>query len=62
MGVLFNAVAPGPTGSTGEPMTAAEVAAENAAYPLGLGGPPRRAIEIGRRDRSSRRCPNLHIA
>lgn len=38
-GVLVNTVAPGPTGSTGEPMTAAEIAAEIAAYPLGLGGP-----------------------
>lgn len=39
LGVLVNTVAPGPTGSTGEPMTAAEIAAENAAYSLGLGGP-----------------------
>jgi NAD(P)-dependent dehydrogenase (short-subunit alcohol dehydrogenase family) len=38
-GVLVNTVAPGPTGSTGEPMTVAEITAENAAYPLGLGGP-----------------------
>ena len=38
-GVLINTVAPGPTGSTGEPMTAAEIVAENAVYPLGLGGP-----------------------
>ena len=36
--ILVNAVAPGPTG-TGEPMTAAERDAEDAAFPLGLGGP-----------------------
>ncbi len=38
-GVLVNTVAPGPTGSTGEPMTDAEIAAETAIYPLPLGGP-----------------------
>jgi NAD(P)-dependent dehydrogenase (short-subunit alcohol dehydrogenase family) len=38
-GILVNTVAPGPTGNTGEPMTEEEVAAENAQYPLGLGGP-----------------------
>lgn len=37
--LLVNTVAPGPTGNTGEPMTAEEIAAENALYPLGLGGP-----------------------
>jgi NAD(P)-dependent dehydrogenase (short-subunit alcohol dehydrogenase family) len=38
-GILVNTIAPGPTGNTGEPMTEQEVAAENALYPLGLGGP-----------------------
>jgi NAD(P)-dependent dehydrogenase (short-subunit alcohol dehydrogenase family) len=38
-GILVNTVAPGPTGSTGEPVTPQEIAAENAAYPLGFGGP-----------------------
>jgi NAD(P)-dependent dehydrogenase (short-subunit alcohol dehydrogenase family) len=38
-GVLVNTVAPGPTGNTGQPMTAAEIAAEDAVFPLGLGGP-----------------------
>lgn len=38
-GILVNAVAPGPTGNTGEPMTAEQIAAEDAMYPLGLGGP-----------------------
>jgi NAD(P)-dependent dehydrogenase (short-subunit alcohol dehydrogenase family) len=38
-GILVNTVAPGPTGSTGEPMTEAQKAAEDELYPLGLGGP-----------------------
>ena len=38
-GVLVNTVAPGPTGSTGEVMTAEEIAAEDRLYPLGLSGP-----------------------
>ncbi|MBV9562260.1 MAG: SDR family oxidoreductase [Bradyrhizobium sp.] len=38
-GILVNAVAPGPTGNTGEPMTDEEKAREAATYPLGLGGP-----------------------
>ena len=38
-GILVNAVAPGPTGNTGEPMTAEQMEAENAIYPLGFGGP-----------------------
>jgi len=38
-GILVNAVAPGPTGNTGEPMTEEEKAREAAIYPLGLGGP-----------------------
>jgi NAD(P)-dependent dehydrogenase (short-subunit alcohol dehydrogenase family) len=38
-GIRVNTVAPGPTGNTGERMTEEEVAAENAQYPLGLGGP-----------------------
>jgi len=38
-GILVNTVAPGPTGNTGDPMTEEEIAAENALYPLGLGGP-----------------------
>lgn len=37
--ILVNTIAPGPTGNTGEPMTPAEIEAENALYPLGLGGP-----------------------
>jgi 3-oxoacyl-[acyl-carrier protein] reductase len=37
-GVLVNAIAPGYTG-TGQPMSAAEIAAFEAAHPLGLGGP-----------------------
>jgi NAD(P)-dependent dehydrogenase (short-subunit alcohol dehydrogenase family) len=38
-GILVNTVAPGPTGNTGDPMSEEEIAAENALYPLGLGGP-----------------------
>jgi NAD(P)-dependent dehydrogenase (short-subunit alcohol dehydrogenase family) len=38
-GILVNTVAPGPTGSTGEPMSEAQKAAEKELYPLGLGGP-----------------------
>ena len=38
-GILVNTVAPGPTGNTGNPMTEADIAMENALYPLGLGGP-----------------------
>ena len=38
-GILVNTVAPGPTGSTGEPITPQEIAAEKAQYPLGFGGP-----------------------
>ncbi len=38
-GILVNAVAPGPTGNTGEAMSAEQMAAENAIYPLGFGGP-----------------------
>jgi NAD(P)-dependent dehydrogenase (short-subunit alcohol dehydrogenase family) len=38
-GILVNTVAPGSTGNTGEPMTEEEIAADNALYPLGLGGP-----------------------
>jgi NAD(P)-dependent dehydrogenase (short-subunit alcohol dehydrogenase family) len=37
-GVLVNVVAPGPTGDTGEPPTAAEIAEQDAMYPLGFGG------------------------
>ena len=38
-GILINAVAPGATGNTGEPMTAEEIQRDNATYPLGFGGP-----------------------
>ncbi len=38
-GVLVNAIAPGPTGNTGQTPGAAEKAAYLAAYPLGFGGP-----------------------
>jgi NAD(P)-dependent dehydrogenase (short-subunit alcohol dehydrogenase family) len=38
-GILVNTVAPGPTGNTGDPMTEEEIVAENATFPLGLGGP-----------------------
>lgn len=38
-GILVNTVAPGPTGNTGDPLSEEEIAAENALYPLGLGGP-----------------------
>jgi NAD(P)-dependent dehydrogenase (short-subunit alcohol dehydrogenase family) len=38
-GILVNAVAPGATGNTGEPMTPEEIERDNATYPLGFGGP-----------------------